>query len=125
MKTTVSLFNSWLLKPYLAIICTVSVAYLCFMPSVNIPDLTSDKTAHFISFGTMAFLWMWYFRKAVWVWVSLFFFGYFIEFVQLNLPESFHRGFDHFDALADAVGAFIGVLLYFSIQYILKKAALL
>ena len=125
MKTFVLLFNSWLSKPYFALICTAVVSYLCFMPSVNIPNVTDDKTAHFVAFGSMAFLWIWYFKKAFWVWLGMFCFGYFIEYVQLNLPESFHRGFDHFDALADAAGALIGILLYFSIQYILKKATLL
>jgi VanZ family protein len=39
-------------------------------------------------------------------------YGVAIEFWQAILPESFHRSFDWYDALADAVGGVIGYAIY-------------
>jgi VanZ family protein len=106
------------LKPYFTIFLTVLVGFLCFMPSQNIPDVsTDDKTAHFVAFAVLGFSWFMYMKNYVKVLIGLTFFAIFIEVVQYLLPESFHRGFDLLDILADVLGIFIG----FAVAFVFNK----
>ena len=106
--------------PYFSILLTVLVAVLCFMPSENIPELTDDKTAHFVTFSALTFSWIMYFRNYLKVGLVLIFFAIFIEVVQYLLPVSFHRGFDVFDILADILGIIIGFVAAFVFNKVVK-----
>lgn len=112
------LHDLFYLKPYFSIFLTILVSVLCFMPSQNIPDVsTDDKTAHFVAFAVLGFSWFMYMKNYVKVLIGLTFFAIFIEVVQYLLPESFHRGFDLLDILADVLGIFIG----FAVAFVFNK----
>ncbi|GGD69004.1 hypothetical protein GCM10011514_36410 [Emticicia aquatilis] len=108
---------------YLAFAITLIIFVLCTMPSEQLPK-GNDKTAHFVAFAGWAFCWQFAFKNCS---KTLFFgilYGIIIEFWQGSLPESFHRSFDWYDALADSIGVIIGLVIYFLIQKILPKTAL-
>lgn len=94
---------------YFSLFLTVLVAILCFMPSEKLPE-ADDKTAHFLAFGALSFSWLVNSGNVKKVGLLLSVFAIFIEIVQFLLPESFHRGFDVFDILADMVGVILGVV---------------
>ena len=106
----ISLF---LKKPYLAFFYTLLVLVLCFMTSENISKNVDDKMAHFVAFVGISFLWLWVKPKYIIVILSTIVLGFVIEFIQGQLPESFHRGYELLDGFADGIGAFIGGVLYF------------
>ncbi|MBK6979032.1 MAG: VanZ family protein [Cytophagaceae bacterium] len=104
-----------------SIITTIFVGYLCFIPSSQVPDTTDDKTAHFLAFGTMAFLWLLYLKNYFKVFGGLLIYAIFIEIVQKNLPPDFYRGFEYADILADMLGIVLGlIIVYFFKKYGLK-----
>ncbi len=111
------LHDLFYLKPYFSIFLTVVIGILCFMPSENIPNVSDDKTAHFVSFAVLGFSWFMFLKHYVKVAIGLTFFAVFIEFVQYLLPVSFHRAFDLLDILADVLGIGIG----FAIAYVFNK----
>ncbi len=117
MKQILDLFK----KPYFAIIATLVLAILCFMPSENIPDVTSDKTAHFVSFAVLSFIWLLYSKKTLIAVLSCVAFGVFIEMVQYILPKNFHRGYEVKDMIADAAGVIIGLVLFLMVNPLIKK----
>jgi VanZ family protein len=97
-----------------SLIITIFVGVLCFIPSKQIPDTgTDDKTAHFLAFGAMAFLWFLYLKNYLETFFGLLFYAIFIEIVQRNLPADFHRGFEYADIFADALGIFLGLTVVF------------
>jgi VanZ family protein len=109
-------------KPFLSVFITLIITVLCFMPSQNIPDNgPDDKTAHFLAFGALAFFWSQYFKNYIWVFLSLLFYAIFIELVQMNLPESFHRGYELLDIAADIIGVIIGFVFVFLYNKAQKK----
>lgn len=105
-----------------SLIITIFIGVLCFIPSKQIPDTgTDDKTAHFLAFGTMAFLWLLYLKNYFKVFGGLLIYAIFIEIVQKNLPPDFHRGFEYADILADTLGIVLGLMIvYFFKKYVLK-----
>ena len=112
------LHDLFYLKPYFSIFLTVVIGVLCFIPSENIPDVsTDDKTAHFVAFAVLGFSWFMFLKNYLKVAIGLTFFAVFIEFVQYLLPVSFHRAFDLLDILADVLGIGIG----FAIAYVFNK----
>jgi VanZ family protein len=116
------LIEKLLKKPYFAYFATIIVAILCFMPSKNIPDITNDKTAHFVSFAGLSFLWMVYLYNYLKVIFGLSFFAFFIEIVQYLLPLSFHRGYDNYDILADVIGLIIGLVIFKLYDILTRKS---
>ena len=104
---------------FAAILWTLLLFALCFMPGkevprVNIPFI--DKWAHFVLFGTFAILWLCAYpsrrmSRLLIVFVAGIALGWLVEFVQGQLP-ALGRSQDNMDALADAVGALLGVLLF-------------
>lgn len=109
------------MKKYITIAYTAVLFLLTSWPSKALPGNVNDKTAHFVSFGLLAFLWLWAGKSYKWVLIAGVTFGYFIEVWQWLLPESFHRGYELLDAVADAVGVLIGVLLFYIYQKIAPK----
>lgn len=90
------------------------------MPSKELPTNVNDKTAHFVAFAGFSFLWLWVknnYRLIIFIGII---YSILIEFWQGILPESFHRGFDWYDALADGIGVLIGGGLFF-VSYLLVK----
>jgi VanZ family protein len=108
-------------KPYLALIFTLLIFGLCTMPSEHITKDVNDKTAHFVAFAGISFLWLWAFKKAIYAMLLSVFFGGFIEIWQGLLPLDFHRGADFYDFLADTFGVFIGLLLFWLSKSVAKK----
>ena len=105
------LINNFLSNKYLAIIVTVIIFTLCTLPSGNLPK-TNDKTAHFIAFAGWSFCWQCAFGNYKRTIILGILYGIIIEFWQGILPESFHRSFDWYDALADSIGVIIGIVLW-------------
>ena len=105
------LINNFLSNKYLAITVTAIIFILCTLPSENLPN-TNDKTAHFIAFAGWAFCWQCAFGNYKRTIALGILYGILIEFWQGILPESFHRSFDWYDALADSIGVIIGIVLW-------------
>ena len=106
---------------YVAIIYTLIIFILCTLPSKELPKDVNDKTAHFVAFAGFSFFWLWVkenYKIVVFVGVI---YGICIEFWQAILPESFHRGFDWFDALADGIGVLIGYFIYLLSKFIVGR----
>ena len=102
----------FLQKPYLATLYTLVILGLCFMPSEHISEDVDDKLAHFVAFAGISFFWLWVkpnYLNIIALTVAL---GFFVEFIQGQLPEDFHRGYELLDGLADAIGAVIGGVFY-------------
>lgn len=112
--------NSILAKPFLPIFATILLTVLCFMPSENLPS-ANDKTAHFISFMGLSFLWLNFSKKEIIVLLLCTLYGVFIEIGQFLLPESFHRSFEVLDMVADGIGVIIGYVFYKLFNYFLQK----
>ena len=99
-------------KPFLAVGSSILIAFLCFIPNTEVPDITDDKTAHFISFAGVGILWFLCTKNKMFTLIGLLLFGVFIEIGQYLLPENFHRFFDVYDIVVDYIGVFIGYILY-------------
>ena len=99
---------------YTAIFWTVLIFILCTIPSKNIPlpNSLSDKLNHFIAFAGFTFFWFFHSSRYGLVLIIAVIYGTGIEFWQATLPLSFHRSFDWYDALADAIGGIIGYTIY-------------
>ena len=105
--------------PLLAIAFTSIIFILCVMPSENIPDV-NDKTAHFIAFAGISFLWIGVKECYVLITLAAIFFGFSIEIFQAMLPTNFHRSYDIYDVLADAIGVVLGAFAYFVFMKVLS-----
>ena len=110
MKNIVQIIQS----KYTAIFWTVLIFILCTIPSKNVPlpSGLSDKLNHFIAFAGFTFFWLFHSSRYWLVLIIAVIYGIGIEFLQATLPISFHRGFDWYDALADAIGGIIGYIIY-------------
>jgi hypothetical protein len=107
-------------KSYFSVFLTLLVAFLCFMPSQELPDGPDDKTAHFLAFGVLSFSWLMYqksYLRTIWLLSA---FAILIEIVQYCLPAHFHRSFDLLDIFADVVGVFMGLAVGFLLYKIMK-----
>lgn len=112
----------FLAKPYLAIFCTLVILILCVLPNEDIPkNITDDKTAHLISFATLALLWQFTLKDRFKTIMGLVIFAILIEFTQHLLPDSFHRGYELADLWADSIGILIGILIFSIIKKILPE----
>jgi VanZ family protein len=104
--------NTLVSSKYTAIFWTLLIFVLCSYPSASLPKIHNDKTLHFIAFAGFAFFWAFHSPNYWLIILCAALYGIGIEFWQAILPESFHRGFDWYDALADAIGGIIGYLIY-------------
>ncbi len=105
---------------FLAILWTLLILFLCFLPGNDIPDVTipfADKWVHFILFGAFSFLWLcarptkkmggllfWFIASIV--------FGALVELLQ-GLLSFLGRSMDVKDMAADAVGGLLGTILFY------------
>jgi VanZ family protein len=110
MKRMTILLNS----KYPAILWTILIFILCTIPSKNIPlpSSLSDKSNHLIAFAGFTFFWLFQSSRPWLILIIAVLYGIGIEFWQAILPESFHRGFEWYDALADSIGGVIGYFIY-------------
>jgi VanZ family protein len=104
--------NALVSSKYTAILWTVIIFFLCSYPSGHLPTINNDKTLHFIAFAGFSFFWFFHSSKPWLIILLAAFYGISIEFWQAILPNSFHRGFDWYDALADSVGGVIGYIIW-------------
>lgn len=115
-------------KPYIAILITSIACFLMFSPApeddFEIPgflDFLNDKIVHCIMFLGMSFLWKRYFYTVKWLPLFLFLFAVMTEVTQYLLPDSFKRGFEINDILADSAGIILGFLCSWLFDKILKS----
>ncbi len=92
---------------------------LCTLPSKSFENHAniSDKHLHILAFAPLSFLWFFQSSNKYKILVYCVFYGIFIEFWQYLLPESFHRGFELLDMLADSLGSLVG----FGTAYVVQK----
>lgn len=102
----------------------------CLIPGRDVPSLSifqHDKLIHFAIFALLAFLFLLLFKKPVlkkegWiVFLSCTACGYLVELLQ-GSGITAGRSFDHYDALADAVGAVLGILVFFMLKPFADKS---
>ena len=103
--------NTLTSSKYTAILWTVIIFVLCTLPSEHLPP-NNDKISHFTAFAGFTFFWFFHSSKYWLIILSSALYGIAIEFWQGILPQSFHRSFDWFDALADGIGGIIGLPIY-------------
>jgi VanZ family protein len=72
----------------------------------------SDKLNHLIAFAGFTFFWLFHVSRHWLILIIAVLYGIGIEFWQSILPESFHRGFEWYDALADSIGSLLGYFIY-------------
>jgi membrane-associated HD superfamily phosphohydrolase len=99
---------------YPAILWTIIIFIMCTIPSehILISNSLNDKINHFIAFAGFSFFWLFQQYKTWLIILGAAIYGLAIEFWQAVLPISFHRGFDWYDALADAIGGVIGYFIW-------------
>lgn len=101
----------------------------CLIPGREVPSLSIfqyDKVLHCGIFALLAFLFLFLFEEptlkkhGALSFLVCTAYGYFVETMQgSGITEG--RTFDHFDALADSVGAILGVLFFFLLKYLTDK----
>jgi VanZ family protein len=104
---------------FLAIIWTLLIFIACFTPGKDIPQVDVpfiDKWTHLVLFGGFAFLWLCArpVRTASWL-ITIFLIsaglGSFIELMQ-GLLTFLGRSMEFLDAVADSIGALLGIGLF-------------
>jgi VanZ family protein len=121
----ISILLSFLKTKFPAIIWTAIIFILCTIPADDAAKIgtMNDKLNHAIAFAGFVFFWLFHTSMAKLIVIVGIFYGILIEVWQYILPESFHRGFELLDAVADAVGCIVGYFIYhFLIKLISKKA---
>jgi len=101
--------------------------------NVQVPIKVSnfDKMAHFVMYSLYAFLVIFSFKNIIdkkfnfyfYIFLYLFFFGLLIEFLQGLTTEK--RKTDMEDALANGIGALIGIVIAYAIIKRVKKNSLI
>lgn len=103
---------------FIAILWTLLIFILCFLPGRDIPDIKIpliDKWAHFILFGVFSFLWLCSAPSRKWshfaiIFLITVFTGWLVEYIQGHYVPN--RSQDMMDALADSVGGLIGIIIF-------------
>jgi VanZ family protein len=112
----------------IAIIWTLLIFIACFIPGNEIPDVhipLIDKWVHFVLFGGFTLLWLLAYpalsiRKLFWVALSGCLFGWLVEELQ-GLLSFLGRSKDLMDIYADALGAVLGVFLFYICAVVASK----
>jgi len=120
--------NSFIKKRarFIAILWTLLIFFLCFLPSNEIPELNVplvDKWVHFILFGCFSFFWLLSLKHPrtihffFWIMLSAVF-GWLVEELQ-GFLSFLGRCKENMDIVADAIGGMLGAFLLFLLR---KKA---
>lgn len=113
---------------FAAIVWTLLIFIACFIPGNEIPDMhipLADKWVHFILFGGFTFLWLLAApgtngKKLISMGIIGCLLGWLVEELQ-GLLSFLGRAKDLYDIYADAIGAVLGVSLFY-IFAVLAKA---
>ncbi len=101
----------------------------CLIPGRDVPSFTIfqyDKLIHFGIFALLAFLLLLQMqqptlkKQGLYTFLACAAYGYFVEIMQ-GSGITAGRAFDHFDALADALGAGLGVMIFFVMKHFAEK----
>ena len=113
-----------------AVLWTLLIFVGCFTPGKDLPKVDApliDKWVHIVLFGGFGFLWMCAFPTRTYKWMATMLgvataLGIAIELLQAALPF-LGRSCEWQDALADAIGAFLGICLFALLASFLNKPA--
>lgn len=131
----ISIFNWFINHRKLAALCAYIWAAIifaaCLIPGRDVPSLSIfqyDKLLHFAIFALLAFLILLQMKRrrprllkeGLYTLLAGIAYGYFVEIMQgSGITEG--RAFDHYDAMADGIGALLGVLIFFICQHCQDK----
>lgn len=107
---------------------TLLILVGCFMPAKNVPQVDvplADKWVHFTFFGGFTFSWLCarpVFKTSWLITIGLVAvaFGALIEVLQGALP-ALGRASEFMDAVADSIGAVLGIILFSILAAIARK----
>ena len=113
---------------FAAILWTLLILFACFTPSVDIPRVDIpliDKWTHVVLFGVFSFLWLCARPTLTMKWVLQLLmisiaFGAGIELLQ-GLLIFLGRAMEFWDAVADALGGVVGVIVFCIPAVLLKN----
>lgn len=125
---------SWFLKhKKIAALCAYTWAAVilgaCLLPGRDVPSISlfqHDKLLHFAIFGLLSFLVLFrftplHFKDCFVVWLLCTAYGYLVELLQgSGITQG--RAFDHFDALADSLGAALGILFFCGMNALVERS---
>lgn len=128
-----TIFNWFRKNKKLAALCAYIWAAIifaaCLIPGRDVPSLTIfqyDKLVHFGIFALLSFLFLLQMKqptlkkRGLYTFLACTAYGYFVEIMQgSGITEG--RAFDHLDALADGIGAILGVLIFFAMKHFANK----
>ena len=109
---------------YLAIIVILSL-----LPPNDLPTIPSfvfaDKLVHICMYLGLSWLLCWLIimesRFWLYLWITFLSIGWGVLMEVFQLIMKLGRSFDYFDILANAVGTFCGILIYFSMMLLKKR----
>jgi VanZ family protein len=110
---------------HVALFWTILIVAACLIPGNEVPNVHipfADKWVHFLIFAGFAFLWLCTvtrpgFRAGIIVFLSAVVLGIAVELLQ-GSGITYGRSCEFMDAVADTVGGFLGVILYFLLNKI-------
>lgn len=108
---------------WIAIAWTLLILVACFIPGEDVPKVNLpfvDKWVHVFIFCGCSFFWYCFFARSrfiigVRIFLGTVFLGCLVECIQGSGLVR-HRSFETADILADATGAFIGLILFVLIE---------
>lgn len=119
----ISILQSLLKSKALAILWTLIIFILCTLPSEEAAKIgtLNDKVNHAIAFAGFVFFWLFHTSMIRLIILIGIFYGILIEVWQYFLPESYNRGFELMDTIADAIGCLLGYFIYLAFKYLINK----
>jgi VanZ family protein len=111
-----------------AILWTLMILLGCFAPAKEIPQVDvpmMDKWVHFVMFGGFTFLWSWYRSRTALLALAVMLLigvalGATIELLQ-GYFVSLGRACEFLDAVADSIGALLGLVLFYFVDRVVKR----
>ncbi len=113
---------------FVAVLWTLLIFIGCFTPGKELPKIDApfiDKWVHLLLFGGFSFLWLCSrpLLRPIWLFTMLIIsiaLGASIELLQGALP-SLGRACEFLDAVADSLGALLGILLFYVLASVAKR----
>lgn len=105
---------------FFAVLWTLLILGACLIPGREVPNIhipMMDKWVHFVIFAGFSFLWLCTFStinfaKMILVFVLSVLLGYCVELLQ-DSGITVGRSFERDDIIADGIGGFLGVVLFY------------
>ncbi len=122
----ISILLSFLRSKIPAIVWTIVIFISCTLPSEEAAKIgtLNDKANHILAFAGFVFFWLFHTSMTRLIILIGVFYGILIEIWQYFLPESFHRGFEWMDTVADAFGCIFGYIIFIIFMYFSRKITL-